>query len=94
MKVRKELDESFSIADEDVENGLWFVGIGDEDFEDVEGFELDVAAPIAQHIHHQLEVLRIGNILGHDGEIMTVQQEFPQELERLSLRDVVFRIQQ
>lgn len=94
MEVGKKLNETFPIADENVEDGLWFVRICDEHLEDVESLELDVATPVPQHVHHELEVLRIGNVFRHDGEIMTVEQEFPQQLERLSLRDVIFRIQQ
>lgn len=94
MEVGKKFDETFPIADENVENGLGFVRVRDEHLEDVESFELDVATPITQHIHHELEVLRIGNVLRHDSEVMTVEQEFPKKLERLSLGDVVLRVQQ
>lgn len=49
--------------------------------EDVEGFELDVPAVVSQQVHHQLQVVRFADVLRHDGEVVPVQEKFPEELE-------------
>ena len=41
LDLVKELDDSFVILVENLGHLEWFVGIGSEDFEDVERFELD-----------------------------------------------------
>lgn len=48
--------------------------------EDVEGFELDVPAVVSQQVHHQLQVLGFTDVFSHDGEIVSVQEKFPKEL--------------
>lgn len=49
--------------------------------EDVEGFKLDVPAVVPQQVHHQLQVLGFTDVFCHDGEIVSVQEKFPKELE-------------
>ena len=73
MEIGKKFNEAVPIADENIEDRFGFVGIGHKHFEDVESFELDVTTPIPQHVHHELQVLRIGNVLCHDGEVMTIE---------------------
>jgi hypothetical protein len=55
----------------------------------VERLKLDVLALISQEVHHHLEVRFVGNVLGHDIEIGSVKKDLPQQLERLSLRDII-----
>lgn len=50
------------------------------DLKDVERFELDVAAVVSQHVHHQFQVLGSTDVFGHDCEVVSVQQEFSQKL--------------
>jgi hypothetical protein len=42
---------------------------------DVEGFKLDVGAFIPQEIHHELQVLGLADVLGHNGEVVAVQDQ-------------------
>lgn len=49
--------------------------------EDVEGLELDVGTLVSEHIHHQLEVLRLADVACHHREVVSVQQQFTQQLE-------------
>lgn len=43
--------------------------------EDMKGFKLDVGAFVPQQVHHELQVLRLADVLGHDGEVVAVQDE-------------------
>lgn len=52
-QIRNELG---LVLHENIENGLWFVGVGHEDFEDMEGFELNGSTLIAKQHHHHLEI--------------------------------------
>ena len=49
----------------------------DSYLEDVEGFELDVAALVSQEVHHELEVLRLADVFRHDGEVVPVEKQLP-----------------
>ena len=60
--------------------------------EDMESFELDILALVAQQIHHRLEILFISYVARHDGEVGTVKQNFAEQLEGLSLGHVVARL--
>lgn len=59
------------------------------DLEDVKGFELNVLALVAQHVHHHLEVRLLSDITRHDTEIGTVEQYLAKKFERLPFGDVV-----
>ena len=50
------------------------------DLEDVESFELNVATFLLQQVHHQLEIVSAANVACHDGEVVTIQQQFTQQL--------------
>ena len=67
---------------ENVVDGLGLLGVGDKDFEHVEGLELDALALVAQQVHHQLEVRRVANVSRHDVEVGAVQQELSQQLRQ------------
>lgn len=41
----------------------------------MESFKLNVPAGVPQQVHHQLEVLRVADVLGHRGEVVSVEQE-------------------
>jgi hypothetical protein len=43
-------------------------------------FKLDVATPVLQKIHHQLQVIRTSDVPRHDGKVGPVQQNFSQKL--------------
>lgn len=43
---------------------------------DMERLELYVPGLFLEHIHHQFEVVRVGDVPRHDGEVMPVQQQF------------------
>ena len=47
----------------------------------MEGLELDVAAVVSEHVHHELEVLCVTDVFGHDCEVVPVEQQFSQKLE-------------
>ena len=48
--------------------------------EHVECLELDVLALIPQHVHHELQVLGVGDKLGHDREVGAVEKKLAQQL--------------
>ena len=62
--------------------------------EDVKGLELDVPGLFLEHVHHELEVVRVGNVSCHHRKVMSVQQELAKHLQRLPPRDVVVAVQQ
>lgn len=62
--------------------------------EDVKRFELDILTTIFEQVHHHLEVVLVGDVARHDLEVGSVEQDLAQQLERLSLRDVVGRLHQ
>ena len=43
---------------------------------DVKGFKLDVGAFIPKEVHRQFEVLWLADVLGHDGKVVPVQDQF------------------
>lgn len=89
METLQELKELLLVSPQDRLN-LWrLLRVRHEDFENMERFELDVLALVAQEIHHKLQVRLIGYIARHDVEIRSIQQDFAKQLQRLSLRHVV-----
>lgn len=46
----------------------------------MKSFKLDVAAVVPQQVHHQFQVLGSTDVFGHDRKVVSVQQEFSQEL--------------
>lgn len=46
----------------------------------MEGFKLDVSAVVSEHVHHQLQVLCPTDVLGHDSEVVSVQEKFAEKL--------------
>lgn len=61
---------------------------------DVEGLKLNVPALLLEHGHHELQVLRITDVLLHDGEVVSVEKQLTQQLETLSPRHVVVGVEQ
>ena len=57
-------------------------------------FKLYVATLFSQHVHHELEIVGIAYVLGHDREIVAIEEEFTEKFKRLSSRHVVFRMQE
>lgn len=47
---------------------------------DMKSFKLYVAAVVSQQVHHQFQVLGSADVSGHDCKVVSVQQEFSQEL--------------
>ena len=52
--------------------------------EDVERLKLYVSAGVSQHVHHKFKVFRVTDILGHDGEVVSVQQQLTEQLRKMS----------
>lgn len=44
----------------------------------MERLELNVTALILQQVHHQLQIVCIGNVARHDCEIGSIQENFAQ----------------
>ena len=55
----------------------------------MEGLELDILALIPQEVHHHLQVRLVCDVPCHDVEVCPIQQDLAEELQRLSLRDIV-----
>lgn len=49
--------------------------------EHMESLKLNVSALISQHVHHEFEVLWVADVLCHYSEVVSVQQQFTQELQ-------------
>lgn len=62
--------------------------------EAVERLEADLLLAALQQVHHQLQVVLAGDVAVHDGEVVPVQQQLAQQLQRLALRHVVLRLEQ
>lgn len=89
MELAQEDEELLLVA---AENGLdlrGLLGVRNKDLEDVECLELDVAALVAKHVHHHLQVRLVRDVPRHDVEVGAVEQDLAEQLERLPLRDVV-----
>ena len=80
MELGQKVNQLILIPQQDIQDGFWLVGIGHEHFEHVEGLKLDVASLLLQHVHHQLQVVWIGNIFSHHREIVPVQEKFTKQL--------------
>lgn len=48
----------------------------------MEGLKLNVGAFVSQQIHHQLEVVGLADVARHHGEVVSVQQQLAQELQK------------
>jgi len=94
VKVQQKFHEFVLVFDEYVEDGLRLVRVGDKHFEHVERLELDVARLVAEEIHHQLQVVLRRDVLSHDHEVVRVQQQLPEQLQRLPFRHVVLRVEE
>lgn len=89
MEVAQEDKELLLVAAEDGLDLRGLLGVRDEDLEDMECLELDVAALVAEHVHHHLQVRLVRDVARHDVEVGAVKQDLAEQLERLPLRDVV-----
>ncbi len=93
MELGQKVNQLILIPQQDIQDGFWLIGIGHEHFEHVEGLKLDVASLLLQHVHHELEVVGIGNIFGHHREVVPVEQELAQQLEGLPPSHIVVTVQ-
>jgi hypothetical protein len=57
--------------------------------EDMERLKLDVLAPVLEQVHHDLQVLLVRDVPGHDLEVCPVEEDLTEKLQGLALRDVV-----
>jgi hypothetical protein len=62
--------------------------------EHVESLVVDHLAVVPQQLHDNLEVFARVDILRHDVVVGPVEQDLPEQLDRLALRDVTFRLNQ
>lgn len=91
VELAQEDEELLLVAAKDGLDLRGLLGVRDKDLEDMERLELDVAALVAEHVHHHLQVRLVRDVARHDVEIGAVKQDLAQQLERLPLRDVVRR---
>ena len=54
----------------------------DAHLEDMEGLKLYVPAPIPEHHHHQLQVLRIADVASHDCKVVPIKKQLSKKLKR------------
>ena len=45
------------------------------DFENMKGLELNVSTLVTQVVHHHFQIFRTTDVLGHDGEVVTIEQK-------------------
>lgn len=43
----------------------------------MKGFKLDVGTFIPKEVHHEFQVLRLADVLCHDGKVVAVQDQLP-----------------
>lgn len=60
----------------------------------MERLELDILAPVLEQVHHDFEVLLVGNVPSHDFKVCPIEQDLAEEFERLPLCDIVGRLDQ
>ena len=83
MEDGEEFDKLLAVSQQDIQNALRLGGVSDEHLEDVESLELDVLALLSHHVHHQLQVVCAAHVARHDGEVTSLEQQFPEQLEGL-----------
>lgn len=92
VELGEEVHQLVLVPQQDVQDRLRLVGVRDEYFKNMERLKLYVPGLLFQHVHHELQVIRVGDVSGHDGEVVPVQQQLPQQLEALPPRHVVLRV--
>lgn len=91
VELAQEDEELLLVAAKDGLDLRGLLGVRDKDLEDMERLELDVAALVAEHVHHHLQIRLVRDVARHDVEVGAVKQDLAEQLERLPLRDVVRR---
>jgi hypothetical protein len=89
VELGQKVQKPLAIFQEDILHSPRFLGVRNKNLEDVERLVLDVLALISEQVHRQLEVFRGVNICQHDIVICAVEQNFAEELDGLSLGNVV-----
>ena len=93
VELGEEVHQLVLVSDQNVKDWLWFVWVCDKHLEHVERLELDVPRLLLQHVHHELKVVWAGDVSGHHREVVSVQKKLTQQLQGLSSRHVVVRVQ-
>ena len=44
-------------------------------FKNMKGLELNISTLLAQHVHHELEIVGIADVSGHDSEVVSVEKQ-------------------
>jgi len=92
VEVAEEGDKLLLVLNQDIKDGFGLVRVGHEHFEDVESLKLNSFVLVPQEVHHQFEVLLIADVLGHDVEIGSVQQQLAKKLERLPSGHIILGV--
>ena len=61
--------------------------------EHMKSLKLNIPTFVSQHIHHQFQVIRVRNVLGHDIEVCPVKKKLAKEFKGLALRHVVVGVE-
>ena len=80
MEAAEEGQQPLAVLDENVRDRLDLVRVGDKHLEDVEGLKLNVAALVAQQVHHELEVVGVADVDGHHLKVGAVEQDLAKQL--------------
>ena len=72
MELGKKINQLVLVPQQDVQDWLGLVGVCNKNLENMEGLKLNVPRLLLQHVHHQLEVVRIGDVFGHHREVVPV----------------------
>mmetsp|Transcript_11882 Transcript_11882/g.40952 ORF Transcript_11882/g.40952 Transcript_11882/m.40952 type:complete len:203 (-) Transcript_11882:746-1354(-) len=87
-KLHHESDQLGLVLQQDTLNLLTLVWVHYEHLEDMERVVADGLLLGSQQVHHDLEVLGLGDVPGHDLVVVPVQQYVPQQAQGLALGDV------
>lgn len=94
IEIFEEDDEFVPVSAQDVADRLRLGWVRHEHLEYMERLNLDATRGVAKEIHHELQIIRVGDETHHHLDIVSVQKHLSEQLERLAPRDVVTTLEQ
>ena len=82
VKVIEERDQLFFVHNQNIQNRLSFVGVRNKHFKHMERLKLNALALIAQHAHHQFQVLLVTDVSGHHIKVGPIKKKLSKQLEK------------
>mmetsp|Transcript_41505 Transcript_41505/g.84852 ORF Transcript_41505/g.84852 Transcript_41505/m.84852 type:complete len:382 (-) Transcript_41505:710-1855(-) len=89
LHLDNELVELRLILDQNLAHLLLLVWVADENLKHVEGVLFYSPPLVPEQVHHELEISRLVDVLGHHTNVVPVKQHIQQHAKGLALRHVV-----